>query len=76
MMMSAKEKRDLIETLLNKCFTEMNKLLKIKINAFKEEYIEHQNLLKIKEGVLETKKDLYTQLKSNNTKTAKRKKKN
>lgn len=75
MMMPAKEKRDLIETLLEiNVFTEMNKLLKIKINAFKEEYIEHQNLLKIKEGVLEAKKDLYTQLKNNNTKNSEKEK--
>lgn len=75
MMMNAKEKRDLIETLLEiNIFTEMNKLLKIKINAFKEEYTEHQNLLKIKEGILEAKKELYTKLKDNNTKTSEKEK--
>ena len=71
MLMTAKEKRDLIETLLEiNVFTEMNKLLKLKINAFKEEYMEHQNLLKIKEGILESKKELYTKLRDNNTKNS------
>lgn len=66
MLMSAKEKRDLIETLLEiNVFTEMNKVLKNKIAAFKDEYMEHQNNLKIKEGILESKKALYEQLKDN-----------
>lgn len=63
MAMSAKEKRDLIETILEiNVFTEMNKALKTKIVSFKEEYIEHQNELKIAEGVLAAKKELYEQL--------------
>lgn len=63
MAMSAKEKRDLIETILEiNVFTEMNKALKTKIVAFKEEYMEHQNELKIAEGVLAAKKELYEQL--------------
>lgn len=63
MAMSAKEKRDLIETILEiNVFTEMNKSLKTKIVSFKEEYIEHQNQLKIAEGVLAAKKELYEQL--------------
>lgn len=75
MMMSAKEKRDLIETLLEiNVFTEMNKLLKKKITAFREEYTEHQNMLKIKEGILEAKKELVQQLKDNTTKNSEKEK--
>lgn len=63
MAMNAKEKRDLIETILEiNVFTEMNKSLKSKIVSFKEDYIEHQNELKIAEGVLEAKRELYEQL--------------
>lgn len=75
MMMTAKEKRDLIETLLEiNVFTEMNKILKTKIAAFKEEYIDHQNQLKIKEGVLEAKKTLYEKLRDNNNKNSEKEK--
>lgn len=75
MMMSAKEKRDLIETLLEiNVFTEMNKLLKKKITSFREEYTEHQNMLKIKEGILEAKKELVQQLKDNTTKNSEKEK--
>jgi DNA repair exonuclease SbcCD ATPase subunit len=63
MVMTSKEKRDLIETLLEiSVFSDMNKLLKTKISTFKDEYTEYTNNLKIKEKLLEAKKELYDSL--------------
>ncbi len=73
MMMTSKEKRDLIETLLEiSVFSEMNKLLKSKISLFKDEYTEYTNNLKITEGILEAKKTLLNNL-SNLEKASKEK---
>ncbi|TXG82260.1 MAG: hypothetical protein E6R13_05165 [Spirochaetes bacterium] len=63
MIMTSKEKRDLIETLLEiSVFSNMNKLLKSKISQFKDEYSEYTSNLKVKEGILLAKKDLYDSL--------------
>lgn len=66
MIMTSKEKRDLIDILLDiSDFGEMSKLLKVKISQFKEEVSEYQTALKMAELELAGKSELLEQAKRN-----------
>lgn len=65
MMMSSKEKRELIEYILEiNVFTDMNKHLKNVMSTFKDNLIELQSKIQIKESIISAKKEILDNIKS------------
>lgn len=65
MMMSSKEKRELIEYILEiNVFTDMNKHLKNVMSTFKDNFLELQSNIQIKESVITAKKEMLDSIKN------------